>query len=144
MGLTAISLGDALYRQACHLRYSLFFEPYDLPFDILFDDMESHSLHTGFVEYDNLVAYGRLTKLKPDSVQISQMVVDTDYQRQGLGSLILGEMMSTATTECASDIFLHARLHSVKFYRKHGFSVESDTFFSSTTGVPHVVMRYHA
>jgi len=144
MGLTTISPGDAFYLQACQLRYNLFFQPHDLPYDVLFDDIESQSLHMGFVKYENLVAYGRLTKLSPTSVQISQMVVDSHYQRQGLGSLILDELMSAARVEPTSDIFLHARLHSIKFYHKHGFNVDSETFFSRTTGVPHVVMRYHA
>jgi predicted GNAT family N-acyltransferase len=69
------------------------------------------------------------------------MVVEPEYQRQGLGTLILETLIATASDRGASIIVLNARVVKVGFYQKHGFQSIGEVFASPSTGLPHIKMR---
>lgn len=138
MNVKFIEYGSEEWKEARCLRYKLLFETHGLPENILDDEYEKCSMHAAIVVDGVIVAYGRLTELGDASFVISQMVVSSNNQRAGLGSKILGFLLSKTSGNTVS---LSARLTAVKFYSKFGFKVCSSEYFSKTTGVPHVKMK---
>lgn len=139
-----IQSNSNLYEQALSLRFQTFYEAYDLPWSVLFDEHEQNSTHLGLTDANNdLLAYGRLTQLDHEHFKISQMVVRPDDQHKGYGSALLIELMNRATRQHAQSIMLNARLTATGLYEKRGFKSEGQPFLSATTTVPHIRMIYH-
>ncbi|MGF1480552.1 MAG: GNAT family N-acetyltransferase [Cyanophyceae cyanobacterium] len=128
------------YQQACQLRYRAFFAEHNLPFTILFDQDETDSFHAVITSADcKVVAYGRLTqKLNHD--QISQMVVEPEYQGRGLGQQILQFLILLAAQHRAKLMVLEARTSAMEFYQKLGFKPNGSEYSSKKTGIAHIRM----
>jgi predicted GNAT family N-acyltransferase len=139
MQVKFIQPSDPEYRSMCNLRYRVFFEAHQLPFNILFDDQEASSLHAVIPHQLQVVACGRLTPSKTGIYQVSQMAVDPAWQRQGLGRAILLALIEQAVE--AHTLVLHARLAAVPFYQQFGFVPTGEIFASTKTGVPHIEMQ---
>ena len=59
-----------------------------------------------------------------DSATVCQICINPVYQRKGLGSILLKEMIKDCRTENVRNITLEVRDHNVaaiKLYEKHGF-----------------------
>ena len=59
-----------------------------------------------------------------DSATVCQICINPVYQRKGLGSILLNEMIKDCRTENVRNITLEVRDHNVaaiKLYEKHGF-----------------------
>ena len=66
---------------------------------------------------------GMMTVL--DEGYISNVAVDPAYRRQGIGDLLIGELLSRAVMRQLSFVTLEVREHNeaaIALYRKHGFS----------------------
>ncbi len=131
---------DELYKEALDLRYDLFFRAPGLPREILFDALESSSLHIAAIENGSLCAYGRLSEESLGIFKISQMVVRPDMQGQGLGTSVLTKLTHEALEKGAEEIYLNARLHAVSMYEKLGFKASGQSYVAKSTGVPHIKM----
>ena len=142
MKIHEIGKEDDFYQQARNLRYSLFFEAYDLPENILDDEKEPLSSHVAMSEGALLIGYGRLTRLDATTFQVSQMVIAPEHQSSGYGSMLLKELIERAVSSGARTVILNARATAARFYEKQGFTREGELFHSSSTGVPHVRMVY--
>jgi len=140
--LYEIEVGDRYYHQAFNLRYSLFFQEYGLPESIVKDEIESSSRHFTIVKNDRVIAYGRLTKTDNEVYQISQLVVRKDKQKMGFGSIMLRHLINVAKQSGGKEIILHARIPSIEFYKKVGFSIYGSMFLSKSTKLPHRPMIY--
>ena len=144
MSIKEINKGDDLYKQAQKLRYELFFREHGLPWEILNDENERHSTHVVVSHEQNLIAYGRLSKLENREFQISQMVVSPSYQGQGNGTQLLLKLVAMAKSKGAKVISLNSRTTAISLYQNQGFQSVGKVFKSSSTGVPHIKMVHHA
>ena len=72
-------------------------------------------------------------------LKLRQMVVDTPFQKSGLGSILLGYAENFCLLNNYLDIELNARQPAVGFYTKSGYSVVGDEF--EEVGIPHVRME---
>ncbi|WP_082293731.1 GNAT family N-acetyltransferase [Moritella viscosa] len=63
-----------------------------------------------------LCAYIRLSEEDPNVFKISQMVVEPNMQRKGLGTQVLTELTKTAF-ERVNEIYLNASLHAILMYQ---------------------------
>lgn len=143
MELIHLELTDELYQSALDLRYDLFFRTPGLPREVMFDELESRSLHVAVVDNGLLYAYGRLSEESPRRFKISQMVVRPNMQGQGLGTRVLIKLTHEAFVKGAEEIYLNARLHAVSMYEKLGFTTSGESYIAKSTGVPHIKMiRY--
>lgn len=136
-----LTTSDTHHQQALTLRYTLFFEPHGLPWDILFDKDEENSVHLAAIIENKIAAYGRLTMKQDGTAQISQMVVSPTFQRQGLGYSILEKLVEKAKCSDVNQIMLNARLNVASLYRKLGFISVSEVYCSPKTGVDHIKMK---
>ncbi|MDJ0535822.1 MAG: GNAT family N-acetyltransferase [Xenococcaceae cyanobacterium MO_207.B15] len=141
--LKFVEYGSLEYEQAAQLRYRLFYQEHGIRFESIFDSQEKQNLHlaiTTKTQYQ-VLAYGRLDRKSSDEFQICQMVVEPEYQRQGLGTLILKALTKVATNKGASLVTLNARVTKIEFYQRYGFEPIGGVFASSSTGVPHIKMQ---
>ena len=141
--LKFIHYGSNEYYQAAQLRYRLFYQEHNIPFESIFNSYEEQNLHlaiTTSIE-NHILAYGCLAWKSSDEFQISQMVVEPKCQRQGLGGLILQTLIEQANDRGASLVVLNARVTKVPFYQRYGFETIGEVFPSSSTGVAHIQMR---
>ena len=70
---------------------------------------------------------------------IGRMAVLPAYRYQGIGSALLQALLKIARRQGLQEVFLHAQLKAVDFYKKHGFRVDSGEFMDA--GIPHVTMK---
>ena len=143
-GLQAVEISstDPLYQAALRLRHELFFAAHGMPASVVQDAVESQSVHMAIADAGELIAYGRLTEVEPQSYQVSQMVVSPQYQSQGYGSRLLSSLVCHALRQGAREVFLNARLTATALYRKQGFLPQGEAFVSPRTGVEHIRMLY--
>jgi predicted GNAT family N-acyltransferase len=141
--IRTIEYRSPLYQQAAQLRYQLFYQEHNIPFDSISDETESQDTHVAIVNCveDRVIAYGRLVQNYPEESQIYQMVVDPAYQKQGFGTQLLQTLTEIALNRGSHRIILHARVAKAGFYEKLGFTAIEDVFASPTTGVPHIKME---
>ncbi|HEC97398.1 MAG TPA: GNAT family N-acetyltransferase [Nitrospirae bacterium] len=142
MNIGEIKKGDALYKKAFELRYLLFFKEHNLPKEVINDEKEDKSTHIAISQEDELIAYGRLSKVNTTEFQISQMVVSPLYQNQGYGVKLLQEIMQIAKNKGAKNIMLNARTTATNLYKKLGFEKVGNVYNSQSTGIPHIKMVY--
>ena len=131
------------YRQAARLRYRLFYQEHNIPYQSIFEPQEPQSQHLVITKQKKhqVLAYGRLDRKSFDKFQICQMVVEPEYQRQGLGTMILLKLTKVATNQGANLVVLNARVAKMQFYQRYGFEPIGEMFPSSSTGVPHIKMQ---
>ena len=142
MNIVEIQIGSPLYETALELRYSLFFKKYDLPKEVTADDMEAESAHIAITEGDELLAYGRLSRLNTDEYRISQIVVAPCHQGRGISKILLDKLISEAKARGARRIRLGAQETAVELYESIGFKQVSEVYTVKLTGMPHIKMVY--
>ncbi len=96
--LKLIEYGSDEYYQAAQLRYRLFYQNHDIPFESIFDEQEQRDLHVAIInpQEHHVLAYGRLAQNSSNEFQIYQMVVTPELQGQGLGAYILRALSEAA------------------------------------------------
>jgi predicted GNAT family N-acyltransferase len=143
MQLKLIEYGSEEYNQAALLRYRLFYLEHHIPFESIFAPQEQQDIHVAIAinSTHSVIAYGRLGQNSLHEFQIYQMVVEPDYQGQGMGKRILEALLEVAIASGAERVILHARVEKIQFYQKSGFVPIGEIFPSPTTNVPHQKMQ---
>ena len=141
--LKFIKYGSNEYYQAIQLRYRLFYQEHNIPWKSVLNSQEKQDLHAAIInaETDCVLAYGLLSQNSCDEFQIYQMVVEPEFQRQGLGRQILNTLINSAIKQDAKLLILNARVTKTEFYQKFGFEPIGEVFLSLITGVPHIRMQ---
>ncbi len=135
-----ITSDDPLYSQAIDLRYEVFFKPFNVGLDKVFDGLEEGAVHLVCVEKKEVLGYGRLTFDNDNISVVSQMVVKEAYHKMGIGKELMKHLMSLAKEKGRKAVILDAKIEAKKFYEKLGFHTEGDIFPSKKTGLPHIKM----
>ena len=140
--LKFVAYGSSEYEQAIQLRYHLFYEEHGIDMASVLMPREQSAKHCVVLRSNErmVLAYGQLHRKNNSEHQIYQMVVEPSYQRQGLGSLVLQELIKTACHEKGNLLMLSARATYTEFYERFGFETDGAVFPSSSTGIPHVKM----
>ncbi len=71
-------------------------------------------------------------------VQFRQMAVGIDFQRNGIGSMLIKYAENFCLLNKYEHIELHARKTAVSFYEKNGYEVVGEEFIE--VGIPHFMM----
>lgn len=80
------------------------------------------------------IATARL--LKDDHV--GRVAVLKSHRGQGIGKVVMREIIQYAKTEQRSQLVLSAQVHAIEFYRGLGFEVQGETYLDCN--IPHVDM----
>lgn len=114
------------------LRWDILRAPWHQPPGSEKDELESEAIHRFITGADSRVlAVGRLHLLDDHSAQVRYMATHPQYQRLGLGGLILASLEQAALQQGIVHIMLHARSQATDFYTRHGYSLlnRSHTLF---------------
>lgn len=123
------------------LRWRVLREPWQQPAGSEKDELENESFHVMAVdENENVVGVGRLHFNNDNEAQVRYMAIAPEYEKQGIGSLILEALEKQVKENNCETIVLHARENAVGFYQKKGYELfkKSHLLFDS---IQHFRMR---
>ncbi len=136
-------LGDWSHLQslAAPIRHEVFVEEQRVPAEEEWDLADRYCRHV--VIHNPLISDPQLAglatgRLLPDG-RIGRMAVRKTYRKSGLGGWVLQSLMQEAKRLGMTDVLLHAQVHALGFYAKHGFVAEGPEFMECE--MPHRQMR---
>ena len=124
-----ISNSEKTIESIIELRYTILRKPWDKPKETVTDDLEANSINA-FIQFNNnVIACGRLQNNGNGIGQIRYMAIDSAFQGQGLGKLIIKKLEEEAKKIGLTLIELQARENAVEFYKACGYTVKEKSFF---------------
>ena len=135
-----INSKDASYKEAVNLRIKAFFGSCKEPFDLINDEFEKSGIHLVCLNDKNVIGTGRLNIQNKIGI-ISQMAIDENHQKKGLGSEILKGLVAYCETHNVSKITLSARESALEFYKKFSFVPVGEKYPSKKTAIIHQKME---
>lgn len=126
---------DSLREHAQALRIEVFVVEQGVPVELEWDEADEVSTHAvAYDEEGQPVATGRLL---PDG-HIGRMAVRKSARGQGIGAMVLQELLLEAKRLGYRELVLHAQTHAVDFYARHGFVLHGEAFMEA--GIAHRMM----
>jgi ribosomal protein S18 acetylase RimI-like enzyme len=97
------------------------------------DPLENESIHLMACVNKKIVAVGRLHFNSHIEAQIRYMAVELDFQKRGIGTLLLRELEKIAKQKKAHYVILNGRDTALEFYQKNGYTIinKAHTIFGS-------------
>ena len=125
---------DQLQQDAKLIRKLVFISEQNIPEQDEWDDQDAISQH--FVVYDQNQPIATARLLANNSV--GRVAVLKVYRGQGIGRLIMLEIIAYAQAQKRPSLQLSSQVHAVSFYEKLGFSIQGDEY--DECGIPHIEM----
>ena len=116
------------------IRRQVFIEEQHVPENMEWDQYDDSSTHFLATLSNNDIATARL---KTDG-QIGRMAVLAEYRNKGIGSKLLQFVLLTALQQKHKNVYLHAQVSAISFYKKHGFTTCGEIFYEAD--IPHQEM----
>jgi predicted GNAT family N-acyltransferase len=98
------------------------------------DDQDVISQHFVIYDQDQPIATARLLQ----NHSVGRVAVVKAYRGQGLGQMIMLEIISYAQKQRLSVLTLSSQVHAISFYKKLGFTVQGNSY--DECGIPHIEM----
>ncbi|ENU25570.1 GNAT family N-acetyltransferase [Acinetobacter modestus] len=98
------------------------------------DDQDLISQHFVIYDQDQPIATARLL----ENNSVGRVAVLKAYRGQGLGQMIMLEIISYAQKQRRSVLTLSSQVHAISFYEKLGFIVQGNSY--DECGIPHIEM----
>ena len=125
---------DQLHQDAKFIREQVFIIEQNISEQDEWDDQDLISQH--FVVYDNDQPIATARLLKNNSV--GRVAVLKPYRGQGIGHLIMLEIINYAQHHRRSVLQLSSQVHAISFYEKLGFKVQGNQY--DECEIPHIEM----
>ena len=116
------------FKQYFSLRYRVLRAPWGEPEGSELDDIENRCYHMMVLANDEVVGVGRLQYNAGGEAQIRYMAVDKDYERNGIGRMIVNALEQEALKNNIRTVVLDAREPAVRFYRNLGYETEKKSY----------------
>ena len=113
------------------IRRLVFIEEQNVPEDMEWDEYDDSATHFLATLDNKIIATARL---KTDG-QIGRMAVLAEYRNKGIGSKLLQFVLLTAIQQKLNNVYLHAQVSAISFYKKHGFTTCGHVFYEAN--IPH-------
>jgi len=113
------------------VRRRVFIDEQAVPEDLEWDGEDEGARHWLALVDDAPVGTVRLRS----GGHIGRMAVLREHRQSGIGSQLLCAAIEAARGEGLSDVHLHAQVHALAFYARHGFVAEGEEFMDA--GIPH-------
>lgn len=137
MKIQLIETGTKEYEQMADLRKKVLLDPYGISHSYINPEQEKQHFLIGAFE-DIMIGCCLLSKKDERTLQLRQMVVDSDSQGKGVGAAIVAFAEKVAKENGYSRLMMHARDTAKGFYSKCGYEVVGDEFYE--VGLKHFVM----
>ena len=98
------------------------------------DDQDLISQHFVIYDQDQPIATARLL----ENNSVGRVAVLKAYRGQGLGQMIMLEIIGYAQKQRRSVLTLSSQVHAISFYEKLGFTVQGNSY--DECGIPHIEM----
>ena len=98
------------------------------------DDQDVISQHFVIYDQDQPIATARLL----ENNSVGRVAVLKAYRGQGLGQMIMLEIISYAQKQRLSVLTLSSQVHAISFYEKLGFTVQGNSY--DECGISHIEM----
>ncbi|MGB5886219.1 MAG: GNAT family N-acetyltransferase [Acinetobacter venetianus] len=125
---------DQLQQDAKLIRELVFISEQNITEQDEWDDQDAISQHFVVYEQKQPIATARL--LVNNSV--GRVAVLKTYRGQGIGRLIMLEIIAYAQAQKRPSLQLSSQVHAISFYEKLGFSIQGDEY--DECGIPHIEM----
>lgn len=130
--------GSAAYDEEVELRMEILRRPLGISFDPAQLTAENTDIHLGAYDTGKLVACLVLTPSDTQSIRMRQVAVANEYQRKGVGRILVARSESMAKEKGYRQMVLHARETAVPFYISMDYLVEREPFIE--VGITHRYM----
>ena len=117
--------------QLVALRTRVFVDEQKVPASLEEDGLDADCLHVKALQGSICIGTGRLL---PNGY-IGRMCVANEFRNQGIGTLMLENLIQQAQTAGHRQVMLHSQSDAVPFYHKNGFTTDSEEFIEA--GIPH-------
>ena len=117
--------------QMVELRTRVFVGEQKVPVSLEVDGLDADCLHVKALNGSTCIGTGRLL---PDGY-IGRMCVTSEFRNQGIGTLMLENLIQQAETAGHAQVMLNSQSYAIPFYQKNGFTIDSDEFIEA--GIPH-------
>ncbi len=134
-----ITTADPLYAAERALRSRVLREPLGFPAGAELFPFEDESYHLVALEGDRVVGCAMFHPEGERDGRLMQMAVDPDFQKQDIGSELVGAMEERLHADGFAELHLHARHYAIPFYERLGFVLEGEPF--EEIGIEHRRMR---
>ena len=98
------------------------------------DDQDLISQHFVIYDQDQPIATARLLQ----NHSVGRVAVVKAYRGQGIGQMIMLEIISYAQKQGLSVLTLSSQVHAISFYEKLGFTVQGNSY--DECGISHIEM----
>ena len=98
------------------------------------DDQDVISQHFVIYDQDQPIATARLLQ----NHSVGRVAVVKAYRGQGIGQMIMLEIISYAQKQGLSVLKLSSQVHAISFYEKLGFTVQGNSY--DECGISHIEM----
>ena len=98
------------------------------------DDQDVISQHFVIYDQDQPIATARLLQ----NHSVGRVAVVKAYRGQGIGQMIMLEIISYAQKQGLSVLTLSSQVHAISFYEKLGFTVQGNSY--DECGISHIEM----
>ncbi|MFO0321406.1 MAG: GNAT family N-acetyltransferase [Bacteroidota bacterium] len=123
-----ISNSEDTLSEIIELRYSILRKPWHKNRETVSDDLENESVNA-YIKYNNqMIACGRLQNNGNGIGQIRFMAISKNYQRKGLGKILVRKLEEEAHKLKLKVIHLQARETAVEFYKAQGYTIKEKSF----------------
>ncbi len=139
MALKMIQYGSKEYEQMLALRHQMLRKPLGLDFSREELEKESDNILLGCFDDDVLEGCCMLVETSKKEVRLRQMAVLSGLQGKGIGRVMMLFAENVARDRRYQKIIMHARLSSIPFFEKLGYSVVGEPFIELT--IQHVIME---
>lgn len=121
-----MTIAPVSHQQTYPLRHVVLWP--DKPLDYVKVDDDDSGYHFGAFDQDELVAVISLF-VNGEEARFRKFATRPDWQRRGVGTLLLNHTIDQARQAGAQLLWCDARLDAAAFYRRFGMEAVSDPFF---------------
>ena len=126
---------DVLEHDARNIRESVFIQEQQISSEDEWDDQDPIAVHFVIDDQEQSIATARLLQ----NNSIGRVAVLKQYRGQGIGRLLMLEIIQSAKNEHREFLKLSSQVHAISFYASLGFNVEGNEYLDC--GIPHIDMR---
>ena len=115
---------EAEFQRYYTFRWQQLRQPLDMPPGSERDNQEDGAFHCMAIDdNDQVIGIGRIHFDSKQTTRIRYMAIAESYQRQGIGTEILNNLLDYARNNDAQSCWLKAREDACQFYLNNGFSI---------------------
>lgn len=114
-----------------YIREQVFIIEQHVPVELEWDGLDDDAVQLLVTDNEQPVATSRMLH----DGHIGRMAVMPEHRYKGIGSQMLLKLIDIAKQLGLGRVFLSAQVEAIDFYRKYGFTVDSETYMDA--GIPH-------